>query len=477
MVEKKEAKKVSDEITLRNRPDDTIIDLEDGTRAIISKKRLQEFWLKTDEEKENAKKIIINYQNKKELIKKLFIVQPLYYDISKLWWAWRNQEYKWELVDETDILNFVKELSYYDTIKSKERTEILEALKQEARLNKPKDIKPTWIQFRDLIVDIKTGKKLKASPDYFVTNPIPWELHKENFEKTPIMDKIFEEWVGEEHVKTLYEIISYCMLPDYPIHRLFCLIGAGLNGKSCFLRVLGRFLGKGNVTATELDTLLASRFEITRLHKKLTCIMGETNFSEINRTSIIKKLTGQDMIGFEYKNKNPFEDNNYAKILLATNNLPTTTDKTIGFYRRWCIIDFPNEFSEEKDILDDIPDEEYESLALKSITLLKDLLEKRRFHKEGSVKDRMERYEAKSDFLQKFLDEFTEENPDSHIWKHGFEKKFGDWCRENRHRQMSAVVLGRSMKSKGIEQGLMYAEWLNDKKGGRARAWIGLKWK
>ena len=78
--------------------------------------------------------------------------------------------------------------------------------------------------------------------------------------------------------------------------------------------------------------------------------MGETNFSELNKTSILKKLTGQDVIGFEYKNKNPFDGFNYAKILIATNNLPTTTDKTIGFYRRWFIIDFPNRFSEEKDI-------------------------------------------------------------------------------------------------------------------------------
>ena len=174
--------------------------------------------------------------------------------------------------------------------------------------------------------------------------------------------------------------------------------------------------------------------------------MGETNFSEINKTSIIKKLTGQDLIGFEYKNKNPFEGNNYAKILIATNNLPTTTDKTIGFYRRWCIIDFPNKFSEGKDILDEIPDEEYKSLALKSITILKDLLEKRKFHKAGTVEERMEKYESKSDFLQKFLEEFIEEDVDGWISKADFRKKFGEWCLENRHRQMAENTLSKKLK-------------------------------
>ncbi len=265
---RKVARKIADDITLRERPNDTIVDLEDGTRAIISKERLEECWFKTEEDKEGAKRIIIDYHNKRDLIKKLFIVQPLYYDESKLWWAWRRKEFKWEIVDETDILNFVKELSYYDTIKSKERTEILEALKQEGRLKKPKDIKPTWIQFKDLIIDILTGEKIKASPDYFVTNPVPWSIHKENFEGTPVMDRLFIDWVGEEHMKILYEVISYCLIPNYPIHRLFCIIGFGMNGKSCFLRLLKKFLGEDNVTATELDTLLTSRFEITRLHKK-----------------------------------------------------------------------------------------------------------------------------------------------------------------------------------------------------------------
>ena len=73
--------------------------------------------------------------------------------------------------------------------------------------------------------------------------------------------------------------------------------------------------------------------------------MGETDFNEMKKTSMLKKLSGGDLIGFEYKRKDPFEDKNYAKITISTNNLPSTSDKTIGFYRRWLIIDFPITFS------------------------------------------------------------------------------------------------------------------------------------
>jgi putative DNA primase/helicase len=419
--------------------------------------------------------VIESYYNKSDLAKQFINTMPLYYDDSGIWWRWLVNDKKWIIVDETDILNLVSKSSRENTINSKERAEILNALKQRARLNKPLMPKSTWIQFREEVVDIETGERFIANSKYFFVNPIPFRLGSNP--DTPCMDKIFKEWVGEKYVKTLYQIIAYCLIPDYPIHRLFCFIGGGMNGKSCFLNLLRKFIGNDNVTSTELDTLMGSRFEVTRLHKKLVCQLGETDFNEMSKTSIIKKLTGGDLIGFEYKNKNPFEEYNYAKIIIATNNLPATTDKTLGFYRRWLIIDFPNQFSEQKDILSEIPLEEYESLGMKCIELLHDLLKTRQFHNEGSIEERMEKYEAKADFLQKFLDEFTQEKVGEYITKADFYKKFKDWCKENRHREIAENTLGKKMKNKGIEAGKKYASWLHDGKGGQIKIWVDLQWK
>jgi len=429
--------------------------------------------------KENPmiEKIINGFFNKEDLAKQIWNVQPYFYNDSKMWWLWDNDESKWKVVDDTDLLNIVSESSNANTISSKERSEILESMKQLGRKKLPKPIEKTWVQFKDIIVDIKTGEEFKATPEYFVTNPIPYPLHKKKYINTPMMDKIFEEWVGKDYVQTLYEIISYCLIPDYPIHRIFCFIGEGLNGKSCFLNLLRKFIGEDNCSSTELDTLLNSRFEITRLYKKLVCQMGETNFNEMNKTSILKKLSGGDLIGFEYKGKNPFEDLNYAKILISTNNLPTTTDKTIGFYRRWLIIDFPNRFSEKKDILNDIPEEEYEILAVKCLGIIKDLLDKREFNKEGSIEDRMKKYEDKSDPLEKFIKEFTKEDTEGFIWKFDFEKKLNEWCKENKFRQLSEVVIGKKMKEKGIFQELRQANWITDGIKKQFRAWVGINFK
>lgn len=425
----------------------------------------------------NLPKLIEGFNNARDLAQKFIKILPLYYDTGKNWWLWNVMDSKWILVDETDLLNAVSGLSRANTINSKDKAEILEALKQESRLNKPWDIKPSWIQFRDEIVDVQTGEKFTASSKYFVTNPIPWDLGDSI--ETPNMDLIFEQWVGKEQIRHLYEILAYCMLPDYPIHRIFCLIGAGSNGKSCYLKLITKFIGQYNITSTELDTLLNSRFEITRVFKKLICMMGETNFNEINKTSIIKKLTGQDIIPFEMKGKNPFDGVNYAKIIIATNNLPTTTDKTPGFYRRWDIIDFPNYFTEAKDILLDIPDHEYNNLALKCTVILRELLITRQFSNEGSIEDRAKRYEEKSDPIEKFMQLYTREDLNADIKKWEFEKRLNEWCKENRFRQMSSESIGKKMKQKGYEDGRVNVEWWeNDIKiNKQVRAWLGVKWK
>jgi len=407
-------------------------------------------------------------------------VNPIFYDRTGMFWMWNDNLKFWEITDDTDILNVLERETGQNIVESKKRTEILNAMKQEGRKKIPKPMKNTWIQFHDTIVDVETGEEFPATPEYYITNPIPWRLHPEKFSETPNMDRIFAEWVGEEWVQTLYEIIAYCLLPDYPIQRMFCFHGGGSNGKSCYLQLLKKFVGQKNCCATELDVLLKSRFEITRLHKKLVCLMGETNFGEMNRTAVLKRLTGNDMIGFEYKNKAHFEDRNYAKIIIATNNIPTTSDKTDGFYRRWMIIDFPNQFSEKKDILTEIPNEEYEALALKCVGLLKDLLSNRGFNKEGSIEDRKKRFEEKSNPISKFLADCVVEevNANMYITKSEFSRRLNEWLKENNFRAMSDLTISNVMKKKeGYEDGRKYFDWMFDGKGGQARVWFGIQWK
>lgn len=445
----------------------------------IKKKQAKE--LRSQQAKGRFANAINHFFDMKNLAEQAIKIQPFFYDKAKLLWMWNFESYRWERIDETDILNMISNVGRnVDTIASKERNEILEAIKQVGRENIPKQANKLWVQFKNKIVDIKTGTIIDATPDYFMTNPIPWELGKT--EETPIIDKLFTEWVGEEKKLLLYQIIAYCMLSDYPIHRAFCFHGSGSNGKSKCLGIINYFIGEYNSISTELETLVESRFEQAKLYKKLVCFMGELNFSILSKTARFKRLTGEDKIPFEIKHKDPFDDYNYAKILIATNNLPETTDKSDGYYRRWVVIDFINQFKEGKNVLDTIPNIEYNNLALKSIRILKELLESKEFHGEGDIIERKKRYEEKSNPLQRFWDENVEETTEGEIYKFEFEKRLYEWCKSHNFRIVNESEIAAFMIKKKIQSAKVTTPWWideNDPQKGKKRynSWVDLRWK
>jgi len=381
-------------------------------------------------------------------------IQPFYYDTSNIWWLWNHKSKCWEMIDETDLMNEIRKnaSSMMNITKNNVFTQIIKSLKLVGREKKPKEAPKKWVQFKDKAFSIKSKKVYEVTKDFFFTNPIPWEIG--DSEETPTLDKLFKEWVGEKYVKTLYEIIAYCCYSDYPIQVLFCLYGGGCNGKSCFLKVLGNFLGKTNLCSTDLDLLVGhnkSRFEIFKLYKKLACLLGETNFGILESSAILKKLTGSDMIGFEVKGKLPFDDINYAKIIIASNSLPSSEDTSEGFYRRWVIIDFPNKFKEGKDVTETIPEKEYNNLAKKVCKIIPELLEKGEFTNQGTIKQRKEKYILASNPLPMFIEHFCVNDPEGFIRYSELFTNYTKFLSTNNRRTVSKKEFSIRLTSEGFE--------------------------
>lgn len=421
--------------------------------------------------KKEEKKIIgkFNPSTIYENVEEFHSENPFFYDKNKLFWFWNHERSKWEIVDETDLLNMIEKSFEMkgQIVTTNLLNKYMKAFESIGRLNKPKEPNKNWIQFKSTVFNIKTKETFQATPEYFFCNSIPYDIGK-NIE-TPTMDKLFGEWVGEKYIPTLYEIIAYCCLNDYPIHSLFCLIGSGRNGKSRFLTLINNFVGKDNCTATELDYLLDSRFESAKLFKKLVCVMGETNFGVLSKTSLLKKLTGQDLIGYEFKNKMPFDDFNYAKLLISSNSLPPSTDTSEGFYRRWCILDFPNNFPEGKDILEIIPEIEYENLALKVTKILPELLERGTFTNQGTIEERQKKYIMASNPLSMFIEEFCERGVDCYCKPSDLYSAYFEYLTFHKRRTIKIKAFGQLLAEEGI--GIEHT-WKDDVNG---RFAIGVK--
>ena len=397
--------------------------------------------------KENTNKNI--FTNRITQAELFYEDNQFFYNKNRLWGSWNNKECKWAKSDEVEILGNIYNTSGTDIINGKERAEITNSLKHVGRFNIPKDKPDTWIQFNKIIYDITTGESFPATPEYYITNPIPYEMG--NSEEIPEIDKLFEAWVGVEHKQELYEILAFAQAPKYFIHRIVCLIGSGANGKSTFLSLMRRYLGDDNVVSSSLEALMKIRFEGSKLYKKLVCLMGETNFGTLTQTDYIKGLSGEDKMRIEFKGKDSFDDVNNAKLIMATNSLPMTADKTDGFYRRWKIINFDNKFTIEKDVLKDIPEEEFNNLARKCFRILQELWENRTFTNDGGFEDRKANYEKHSNPLVLFLSQNFTKDVNAEYLSEDFREEFLSFLDESGFRELSAKAITQQLVLTGLE--------------------------
>lgn len=389
---------------------------------------------------------------KRGQLEKFWKSQPFYYDTSKIFWLWDKKEFKWTISDEVDFCNLIYKTLGINTIISKDRSELVEGFKQIGRQHKPEAMKKSWVQFKDKIYDIKTGEVFNASPKFFGLNSIPWKVGES--EETPTIDKLFSDWMkGQDGSwkKTLFEIIAYNVSRDQFMQRIIALCGGGSNGKGSFMKLNYRFLGEENCVSSEVKSLSEDKFEPAVLYGKLLCIMGEVSYDDLKNTNQLKKLGGEDKISFQFKGKTPFSDDNTATCVCQTNSMPTTPDKSVGFYRKWFIIDFLNQFKELKEnLIEEIPDVEFENLAKKSLRILKELYDNQQFTNEGNFEERAKKYEERSNPVMKFVEEFCEETAGKLISLRDFTNACNKYLKLNHLRLMNSNQIGKTLREEGF---------------------------
>jgi len=402
--------------------------------------------------KENKSKESYEIMSRRGQIERFWKMHPFYYDESKIFWLWDKENYKWKISDEVNFCNSIFEALHIDTIDGKTESEIVRGFKQVGRKHKPKEIKKTWVQFKDKIYDIKTDECFNATPDYFVTNPIPWKVG--DSEETPIIDKLFNDWIEGQDKSwkdTLYQIIAYNISSDKFMQRIIAFVGGGSNGKGTYIKLNYKFLGEENYVASEIKNLSEDKFEPAVLFNKLLCVMGEVSYGDLRNTNMLKKLGGEDKISFQFKQKTPFTEENTATCICLTNSMPITPDKTQGFYRKWLIIDFLNQFTEiDKNLIEEIPDVEFENLAKKSLRILKELYDNPHFVNEGTFNERAIRYEERSNPIIKFIETECEEIAGVMMTLRDFTNSCNEYLKKKHLRILNSNQIGKIIRNEGF---------------------------
>ena len=145
-----------------------------------------------------------------------------------------------------------------------------------------------------------------------------------------------------------YEIPALLMVPHMSLQKAILALGAGGNGKSIYLSATTGFIGRSNCAAISLHSLESDRFAAARLMGKLVNICPDLPSAYLESTSVFKATVGGDRIPAEYKFRDGFDFEPFARLLFSANHPPKSADNSEGFFRRWVVVPFERTFSPDR---------------------------------------------------------------------------------------------------------------------------------
>lgn len=309
-----------------------------------------------------------------------------------------------------------------------------------------------YINLKNGLFDLETWELKPHTPDIKLIRQIPVFYDKDA--ECPQISKFLHDIVAEPDIDLLCEIAGYCLTTDCSHQKAFMLYGVGSNGKSVFLALLEALVGGENTSAESLQKLEFDKYRTAKLYGKLVNICGDIPDSKMHKSEVFKKLTsGLDLIDGENKYQDSFQFRNTAKLVFSANVLPEGK-KDKAYYRRWVLVQFPNNFEggkEDKTLITRLKDPEKLSGFLNLVLQgLKRLKENGKFSNAKSVEDTQREYEFNSNPIAAFMDECTkgsQEDIDAII----LYSTYVLWAEVNDKRVISYNQFGKELKKLGYE--------------------------
>lgn len=314
--------------------------------------------------------------------------------------------------------------------------EILGHIRRMSYKNREKIIEEKYkICLENGILDLETLEVIPHTPELIFFNKIPVEYNKNA--DCPNIKKFFGEVLNKEDILIAQEIAGYCLLKDYPIHKAFMFVGGGANGKSTLIKLLKSFIGQENCASVPLQHLEMDKFALSSLFGKLANLFADLPARALKETSIFKMLTGEDFIPAEKKFKDKFFFTNYAKQIFSCNQVPRSPDDSDAFFRRWVILNFPNQFlnnNADKNLIQKLTTpEELSGFLNFAIEGYKRLIEEGDFSNTKSVERVREDYIRMSDSVGAFIMDCITISSDDYEIKKSLYVAYADYCRKNKY--------------------------------------------
>jgi putative DNA primase/helicase len=323
------------------------------------------------------------------------------------------------------------------------------------------------------VLDLRTGQLGPHRKEDYLTKMVQVEFNEKAAypQWLAFLDKIMNG--NADLIGFLQRATGYSLTGDNSEQCLFILFGSGANGKSTFLRTVGFLTGDyGQQTATE--TLLVKQKgaipnDIARLKGARFITASEAEAEQRLAESLIKQMTGNDIISARFLHQEWFDFEPTYKIFLGTNHKPVIKGTDYAIWRRIRLIPFEVT----------IPEQERDRMLLNKLKkelpgilawAVKGCLD---WQKHGlglppEVEKATAEYRNEMDIVCDFLTECCEKGHAYKVLTKDLYKAYKDWCEINGDSLLSKKAFGIALSDKGFTPNRL-------SKG--LRGWEGLKLK
>lgn len=325
-----------------------------------------------------------------------------------------------------------------------------------------------WIHFRNGYFDYKNEEWFEHDPDYYDIAVLPWEYrpnlyptnHRLEYigglcgtvEKELLFDSVFnaDTLGGEENRKMILQYMGYAMTLDTSLQKFLMLVGSGGTGKSTLLWILEEILGQKNISHVPLQDL-QDRFSASSLYLKQANICADLPLSALKEIDVLKKLTGEDTISVDVKNKARFDFKSFARFFFSANDVPLNIgDRSNAFYRRLMIVKMnrppasPDPYLKEK-LKAEIP-----NIISKIVDEL--VLSGGKVEESTTSKELVKSAQKNSDSVEAFIDECCIRDADVRTNRVVLYNQYIMYCTHEGRASLSNQNFYRALETKGFSK-------------------------
>jgi putative DNA primase/helicase len=206
-----------------------------------------------------------------------------------------------------------------------------------------------YINFQNGVLHLDNNELLEHSSEFGFKYVLPFDYDPtadcpqfKQFLKDVTLDRT-------DIQKVLVEFMGYSLTGIDPQlgQKALILYGGGSNGKSVFIEILRALAGQDNYSTLSMGNEVNKLENRYQLQGKLFNVSEETPTNAMVDSSVFKALVAGGEVQARKLYCDPFSMRNYAKIIMACNELPKSSDMSHGMLRRLLIVPFNATFTKE----------------------------------------------------------------------------------------------------------------------------------